>query len=319
MIDAQSTRIFDTHAHVLSDDRGAYPPAKEHDGAEVEPFTAEQLVAAMDETNVAKACVVQRFFFYGTDNTYALDTCAAHPDRLVPVVMLDAQDPDAPELLRRLTQTRSVGGLRFSRPTFDTDDTGWLNSPRVMRLWEQASELGIAVAVIMFEPHQSYNLPALKLIAESFPETPILIDHLGIRQGAIASVRQRRTEPGYVPYISTDDFGITDALRQLRSCPNVHFKFTGINLGCLVADSIDPAEFLRRFVDEFGADRVVFGSDIGQTEGPYSRLVDGFREAMGRLTPAETEMVSFGNAERIYGRASDGGRHPRASSVPSGR
>jgi predicted TIM-barrel fold metal-dependent hydrolase len=295
--------IFDTHAHVLSDDRQAYPPAKEHEGAEVEPFTGEQLVAAMDETNVAKSCVVQRYFFYGTDNSYALDTAATNPDRLVPVVMLDSHDPDAPELLGRLVETRSVGGIRFSRPTFDTDDTGWLNSPRVMRLWERAAELGIAVAMIMFEPHQSYNLPALKLLAEEFPETPILIDHLGIRQGAIASVRRQRTEPGYVPYISTDDFGITDALRELRSCSNVHYKFTGINLGCLVADSIDPAEFLRRFADEFGADRVVCGTDIGQTEGPYSRLVDGFRQAMSGLTPAEAELVSFGNAERIYGRS----------------
>lgn len=292
--------IFDTHAHVVSDDRGAYPPAEAHQRAEVPPFTAEQLVSAMDETNVAKACIVQRFFYYGTDNSYALDTCSAHPDRFVPVVMLDAQQPDAPDLLRRLTESRSVGGIRFSRPTYDTDDTGWLHSPRVMRLWERAAELGIPVALIMFEPHQSYNLPALKLIADEFPETPIVVDHLGIRQGAIASVRRRRTEPDYTPYISTDDFGITDALRELRSCPNVHFKFTGINLGCLVADSIDPADFLRRFVDEFGADHIVCGSDIGQTAGPYSRLVDGFRRATRLLTPAESDMVLFDNANRLY-------------------
>ena len=84
--------------------------------------------------------------------------------------------------------------------------------------------------------------------------------------------------------------------------PNVSFKFTGINLDCLAADGLDPAEHLRLVADQLGVDRLVIGSDIGQTRGPYSRIVDGLREATRLLDDAERAAVLHDNAARIYSR-----------------
>ena len=70
----------------------------------------------------------------------------------------------------------------------------------------------------------------------------------------------------------------------------------------LLGVDIDPAEHLRLVADQLGVDRLVIGSDIGQTRGPYSRIVDGLREATRLLDDAERAAVLHDNAARIYSR-----------------
>lgn len=288
----QNPPIFDTHAHIISPDRDTYPPADSERDTVVDTFTVDDLLAGMDALNVARACVVQRWFYYRDDNSYALDACAANTDRLSPVVMLRGQDPASIDRLREYLDRQPIGGLRFTRPELDIDDTAWMNSPQTMRLWEVAAGLGLPVAFIMYGPHIEYNLPAMRIIAERFPQLPIVVDHLGVRSGASATDVERPHE-----------LVVTPALRDMISCPNVHYKFTGINLGWLAAAAVDPAVFLRSFADEFGVDKLVCGSDIGQTRGPYERIVDGLRDAMRLLDDAERKQVAYGNASRIYGAA----------------
>lgn len=293
--------LFDTHAHAISGDASGYPPAPAAKNKDAAPFTAEQLIAGMDELEVSHACVVQRYHYYGNDNSYVLDTCDAQPDRLSAVVILNGDDAGAPDELRRMAGEHRIGGIRLCGPAIDSFDTAWLNSPGVMRLWEVSAELGLPVALIMFEPHASYNLPALRYIAERFPETPIVIDHLGTLHGATPEGWQVRTQPDHAPIITAPDYGVTPALRELRACPNVSYKFTGINLDCLAADGVDAAAFLRFFADEFGVDRVVLGSDIGQTKGPYARLAGGLRDALRLFDGDDRLRLLRGNAEALYG------------------
>src|ERR1044071_413511 len=98
--------LFDTHAHVLSADRERYPYSTLHGGAKapVSPvvFTVENLVQAMDAGGVDYACIVQRATIYGYDNRYALDAVAAFPERFVPIVVVDAQDPALLALLKEI-------------------------------------------------------------------------------------------------------------------------------------------------------------------------------------------------------------------------
>lgn len=293
-------RLFDTHAHIISADPVAYPPSKDGQGSTLRPFTAEQLREGLDEANVHKACIVQRFHYYREDNSYVLDACAADPDRFVPVIMLDGQNRDSPDHLTRLSQEQPIGGIRFGNPSLANWDTQWLNSPGVMAIWERSASLNIPVTVIMFEPHSSYNLPAIKIIADRFPDLAVIIDHLGTQIGATPEGWKQREDPTRDPYITAPDFGITSALRQLINCQNVSFKFSGINLSCMEADGVDSAAFLRMFVDEFGAERVVFGSDIGQTKGPYSDIVAKLRQASSLLTNTERSQVLYENATQIY-------------------
>jgi L-fuconolactonase len=294
--------MFDTHAHILSADVARYPPSQEGRSGATPPYPVEQLLADMDASAVRYACAVQRFHYYFVDNSYVLDASRPHAQRLCPVVMLDALDAAAPAQLRALARRRRLGALRLATLHHTRYDTAWLNSPSALRLWEEAAKLGLPVAVIGYLRHLPYNLPALGMIAEMFPETPIVIDHLGMPHGPLQFL-DTISEGRPLPFPGPPDYAIPHALLALRAHRNVHYKLTGINLEYLEAMRVDAAQFMRRFVDTFGAERILCGTDIGQTRGPYARIVGQIRDSLALLDEPEREAVLFGTASRIFGPA----------------
>ena len=292
--------LFDTHAHIMSADAARYPPSAEGRTSATPPYTVEQLLADMDTNGVPHACAVQRFHYYFVDNSYVLDASRAHEQRLSAVVMLDGRDAEAAAQLRALAKRQRIGALRLATLHHDRYDTAWLNSPPAMRLWETAAELGLPVCVIGYVRHLPYNLPALGMIAQMFPDTPIVIDHLGVPHGPVQYL-SKISEGRALPDPGPPSFGISHALLALREHRNVHYKLTGLNLEYLEAMHVDAARFVRRFADEFGADRMLCGTDVGQTRGPYARIVGEIRGALALLDEREREAVLFGTARRIFG------------------
>ena len=63
--------IVDSHVHVVSPDRDRYPV--QDNPPEWPAVTGGRLVAEMDSEGVARAVLVQSFFTYGFDNSYAID------------------------------------------------------------------------------------------------------------------------------------------------------------------------------------------------------------------------------------------------------
>src|SRR5690606_14819307 len=111
--------LFDTHAHLIADDWETYPPRPLQPGLPVPrrtdyTVTAEALVHMMDEHAVATSCVVQRGHLYGYDNSYIIDAARRFPDRLLPVVILDTQDPATPAALAQMARTQAVRALRLA-------------------------------------------------------------------------------------------------------------------------------------------------------------------------------------------------------------
>ncbi len=292
--------MFDAHAHIMSADDVRYPPSAEGRSAATAPYEVEQLLADMQASGVSRACAVQRFHYYFVDNSYVLDASRPRKQQLSPVVMLDGLDGKASMQLRSMAKRQPIAALRLATLQHTRYDTAWLNSPSTLRLWEEAAKLGIPVCVIGYVRHLPYNLPALGMLAEMFPDTPIVVDHLGLPHAPIkflAAVSESRTLPPPGP----PDYGISQALKALREHPNVHYKLTGLNLEYLEAMQVDAAQLMRRFVDEFGAERILCGTDVGQTAGPYARIVGAVRQSLSLLSDAERAAVLFGTANRLFG------------------
>jgi predicted TIM-barrel fold metal-dependent hydrolase len=290
--------MFDTHAHILSADSARYPPSAEGRGSATPAYPVEQLLADMGAAQVSHACAVQRFHYYFVDNSYVLDAARPHARRLSAVVMLDGLDAEAPAQLRAMAKRQRIAALRLATLHHTRYDTSWLNAPSTMRLWETAAKLALPVSVICYLRHLPYNLPALSIIAELFPETPIVIDHLGLPHAPVQFLA-KVSEGRPLPFPGPPDYGITPALRALRAHRNVHYKLTGLNLEYLAAAKVDATRLMRRFVDDFGAERIMCGTDIGQTQGPYGRIVDEIRASLALLDDAEREAVLFGTASRV--------------------
>lgn len=179
--------LFDTHAHLISDDWNRYPPLAVKPGLPTRrtdyTVTAEALIDLMDEHDVPTALAVQRLHVYGYDNSYILDAWRKFPDRLLPVVMLDTQHPETPDRYTDLVRNNGVRGFRMANTRPSHLDPGWVNSPAAMRVWRACAQLHTPVAVIIFHNQLVYTLPLLHGIARAFPQLPILVDHLGTPYG----------------------------------------------------------------------------------------------------------------------------------------
>lgn len=299
--------LFDTHAHLVTNDWDAYP-AKALRPDLPDPkkpdytVTADALIEMMDARGVAEAAVVQRGHLYGYDNSYILDSAAKYPGRLHPVVILDAQDPATPALYRDLVHTRGVRGFRLAglRPWFL--DTAWMSSPQAMEMWKTCAELGTPVTLLFFMNQLPYMLPLLRIIAEQFPELPILLDHGGMPYGmtqyevGLAREAGRPVELPKAPH-----FGIDTTIGLFEDVPNVYFKITEINMERFEAEGVRAAHVVRRMVDAFGPERVTWGSDVGQSMlWDYEEKTDMARAAADFLTEDEARRFLHDNAAAVY-------------------
>jgi L-fuconolactonase len=299
--------LFDTHAHVLSADLARYPYSTLRGGAKapVSPlvFPVEDLVRALDAGGVAHACIVQRATIYGYDNRYALDAAAGFPGRFVPIVVFDAQDPASPGVLKGLAATHRLGGLRIVAPGLTENDTAWLDSDEALGLWRAASELALPVTVILYRRNNAAGLAALLGIARRFRDLPILIDHVGVPHASTPETRWAVSQG--IDYVIPPPagFGIAESLMQFDDLGHVHFKVTDINFDRLEDNHFDSAAFVRALADRFGAGRMLWGSDVGQSPAPYSEKIERLHTSAARLSAQERAAFFGGTAHRLYGKA----------------
>ena len=302
--------LFDTHAHLISDDWDRYQPrplTPDLPTPQRSSFTVtvEALIDMMDAHGVTDACLVQRGHLYGYDNSYILDSALKFPGRLHPVVILDPQDPATPGAYRDMVKSHHVRGFRMAHTRPHILDTAWISSPQAMEVWKTCADLGTPMTLILFMNQLPYLLPLIKIIAAEFPDLPILLDHggmpFGMTQYEVGLAKQAGRE---VVMPKAPHFGIDTTIALFEDVPNVHFKITEINMERLHVENVRAAHIVRRMVDSFGPDRLMWGSDIGQSMlWNYTDKAKMARAAADFLTDDETRKFLHDNAERVYSAA----------------
>jgi predicted TIM-barrel fold metal-dependent hydrolase len=170
-----------------------------------------------------------------------------------------------------------AAGVRFSgAPEPNSGEYAWLNSATALKSWTAANELG-AVIVLMPLPANTFDPKVLQVIAQNakqFPNVKIVLDHFAWLVPPSA--------PGY---------GITPAHEALKAQRNIYFKFSSIVVEQVQAAKLSTADFLRHAVDVFGADHILWGSDLGNSTEPYAEMVQQAIDATAKLTPREQKQV----------------------------
>jgi len=232
----------------------------------------------MAEYNVGRAVLVQPLF-PGEDNGYLADCAAADPDRLAAVCVVDPRAAGAADRLEYWVRERGCRGLRL-RPRVP-EEAACFGRPDTWPLWQRAADLGAVVNVLAGPEH----LPAVAALAERFPETPILLDHLA-HPDAAAGV----AAPGFA------------ALLDLARYPHVSLKVSGhYYYSRQDYPFADCRDLVRAAYDRFGPRRLLWGSDF-----PHVLLKTGYGRALalpGReygLPAEDLELLLGGNAARLY-------------------
>lgn len=278
--------IFDSHAHLIAADTERYPLSPLKGGLDrvLVPFTAEDLLRQMDEHEVERAVVVQRAHVYGFNNAYVADCAAQYPDRLVSVGMIDPLDAKAPQLVHHWIKERGMSGIRMTEAVKGSD-TGWVSGPIAREVWTVATELRASVCFHFMSWNREQCLSALKDMCVRFPKTSVVVDHF-------SNLPSERGAP---------DFGVDGLLEDLVRFPHVVQKFTTINVAKLADQGLAAAPVVARMVRSYGANRVMWGSDMAQSKGSYEQLVRLGRDATSLLTDSERRQVQYETASAVYG------------------
>lgn len=232
--------IVDSHVHLWHQDSTRYPnkpwiqgPLPAIDG------TAERLVREMDRAGVAWALNVQ-VPWYGEDNRYHRDACAAFPGRFKLLAVLDdLEGSDAVDRLERQVQEEGALGFRihFCEPGRREQALQGVFDP----LLRKSAELGTVVQLLAWLE----DVPAIERMVRSFPDTVFVIDHL-----CHADVSEGP------PYPSSRGF------LELGRADNVYVK---VSLLCDLSHQEYPypdvQQFVQTMLEYYPPNRLMWGSN----------------------------------------------------------
>jgi len=219
------------------------------------------------------------------------------------------------EVGRVLDAHIAAGGARFKgirRSTSYDADSGVLgplnrNPPGVMmerKFREGFAELGkrgLSFDAWMMEP----QLPELVDLARQFPETPIVLDHVGTPLGIA----------GYAGKLP-ERFGVwRENIRALAACGNVHVKLGGLampfcNFPSMLAETRAASEqlagewgpYIETCIEAFGARRAMFESNfpVDEVSCDYPTLWNALKLIAKGASADEKRELFFGTANRFY-------------------
>ncbi len=299
--------LFDSHAHLVADDQVRYPrnpmqraadapyrhpgvigkPGGHHGPHPVnEVPDALRMLQWMQDENVDGMVAVQKRMIYRLDNSYILDSSDLYPELFSAVVILDAEDDATPALVRQYVQNNGLAGVRFFGGRKPDGSMPWLNSPEALRTWDVAQEFGLVIDLeVLSEGGGGPSIPAIIALARKYPNIRIVLDHL---------LEPEMTE-GH-----GEHYGLDARYETLAGEKNIFFKFTSINLDICREENIPADKVLRRAVDLYGADHVMWGSDIGTSSGTYKEMVQRFLDSAVLLNPQEKAAVFHDTGKCVF-------------------
>ena len=212
-----------------------------------------------------------------------------YPDRFAFFVRLDRRDSELESVMRRIASEPGARGFR-SLATWSLEEADAFSNGGYDRLFELAQDIGLPICV--FAPGHAEFLPQY---LRKFPRLQFVLDHIGMGMGQPEGRSQadniRTSAPAYF-----------DEVLKLAEYPNLAMKWCHAALllggGQFPFDPLQP--YLRRAIEAFGVDRLMWASD--KTILPTYSWADllNFLRFNSELSQAEKEAILGRTARRIF-------------------
>jgi L-fuconolactonase len=271
--------IIDSQVHAYERNHPGRPwRAVLHGPPEV---TGDQMVAAMDDVGVDGALLVSPFTMYGYDASYALEVYAAHPGRFGLIKPFDPTDPKVEDSIAQWAKTPGTVGARIMLARGVSEDPA---DPGIGRILRAAARHSLPVNLLCWG-----RLEQVDVLAARYPETMLVIDHVGLRQP-------------FEPPPPAEPFGELAKVLALAAHDNLAIKISG---ACTLSHEPFPYRDIReplfRIFDAFGFDRCMWGTDWTRAVAllTYRQGVDAFRVMEG-LSDSDRAALMGGSLTHIY-------------------
>jgi len=277
--------IIDAHHHLWRPERGY--TWLDGSGLEVirRPFGPDELCAELTAAGVDRTVLVEGGRCHVDEAAEFLGYAADNGPIAGVVAWADVAAPDVAATIagfRRLRGGELLVGIRSQ--VQGEADPGYLDRPDVRRGLAAVAAAGLAFDLVI----RADQLPAAARAAAAVPQLRFVLDHLG------------------KPRIDEGESGLRSwrgPFAALAASGNVTCKLSGM---VTEAGPGWTAETLRPFVAvavaEFGADRLMFGSDwpVCLLVADYGSVRAALDEALPPLSVAERAAVFGGTALRAY-------------------
>lgn len=267
-------QTIDAHIHVWTDDFAHYPIAEGHTVEEMKPptFTPEELLSYSQPCGVERIVLVQ-MSYYGTDNSYMLDTMARFPGVFGGIAVIDELAGDVEAEMDRLGAL-GVRGFRLQPREGSFAGYG--------RMFAHAAQSGQAMCCLM----NPAELLSLDRLCSEYPHTTVVVDHL-CRIGVSGRVEKSEVA----------------ALCALAEHPNAQVKVSAFYaLGSKQPPYDDLLPLIERVYEAYGARRLMWATDCPyqvQT-ATYEDSLSLVRDRVAWRSEEDRDWVLGGTAERTF-------------------
>jgi L-fuconolactonase len=242
-----------------------WPSGRQAKPHRADPLTGAEALAVMDEAGVDRAILVPPSWV-GERNGDACADAQKYPSRFRVMGRFDVEQECDPEVVRTWREQPGMLGMRL---TFhDPRHRQLLEDRSLDWLWCLLEECSLPAMV--FAPDGSAS--HLGDVADRFPGVRLILDHMSLGRAD----KDEAIKP------------VIDGILPLARFPNIAVKASA--LPCNVTERY-PFPLLqtqvRRVIDAFGVDRVMWGSDLSRLTCPYGEWLSLFTDDLGFITDDE--------------------------------
>jgi len=269
--------LVENSLHMFAEDQARFP-GHPNGPYKPRPNSLEKYIAFVREAKLDHTVLVHPEP-YQDDHSY-LEYCFTReptPGYFKGTCLFDPIDPKTPARIQelvnrnpnrivgmRIHEIRKRGDPYTQSGTIRDRDLG---APEMKNTWLKIQDLGMLVQIQLLP----YFAKPVGELASEFPDTPVLIDHLGWPS---------RGTP--------EEYG--DVLR-LAKTPSVYMKISG-----LIGD-IKPV--IRRLYNAFGPDRLVWGS-YGADGAAFQKILSQVDEVFDYAPETERAKIRGSNAMKLF-------------------
>lgn len=269
--------IIDAQVHIWERNHPGRPwrPYYGRATRDVPELTVETMVEAMARVG-ADAAVISTPANYGWDNSYSLEAAATYPGTFAVAGNVDPCAEDLDEQVRGWRQHHGALAIRIAlhhAAALEHFREGVLD-----RLMDSAQRHEVPITL-----YPAGHLAETGACARRFPTLQLVLDHLGL--------------PQPTPFTTRDEepFERLPQLLDLAQFPNIAIKLTAaptLSREAFPYQDLWPP--LHRILDQFGVERVLWGSD-------WTRATQTGSYEQGLQFITDTDELSYADKEQILG------------------
>lgn len=275
------------HAHGILEDAQGHIRRKLPAYFADSSFPVESLIAVMDENGIEKAVVMAHLESEIGETAY--DALCKFPDRLQTAVSVEANESGL-EALKRWND-KGIHILKCEmRSLNEFYGKMDVDAPQMMALYKEAEKRNM---ILVVDPSPStfpsYQPEGLAHVLDLCPNLKLVICHMGFPYKGMRN--------------DATIYGKWKKMTDLAKRDNVWFDVTAIP--DLFAEENFPwtsaMEFLNEFVSKYGADKVIWGTDIPGTfkNATYTQMIKAFEDCTF-LTEENKDKLFYQNANELY-------------------